>query len=143
MIKKLFIHIILILFTTSVAAEEIIISCQYNKYKYIIKDSGNNILQASKKFDKGKYYQWCPMETKNAFPRFISASGPGLLLSDLKGVCMVDVAKFKMADGSGVGVVKNSTTVIDFKKLILKTEYFWKDEKKKYKEKEKCKKVKK
>jgi len=83
------------------------------------------------------------MEPKNAFPRFISASGPGLLLSDLKGICMVDVGKFKMADGSGVGVVKNSTTVIDFKTLILKTEYFWKDEKKKYKRKEKCKKVKK
>ena len=142
MIKKLFIHIILILFTTSVVAEEIIISCKYSKYKYIIKDSGNNILSTNKKLDKGKYYQWCPMEPKNAFPRFISASGPGLLLSDLKGVCMVDVAKFKTSDGS-VGVLKNATSVVDFKKLIYKTEYFWKDEKKKYKRKEKCKKVKK
>ena len=124
------------------AAEEIIISCQYNKYKYIIKDSGNNILSTNKKLDKGKYYQWCPMEPKNAFPRFISASGPGIVVSDLKGVCMVDVAKFKTSDGS-VGVLKNSTSVVDFKKLIYTTEYFWKDEKKKYKRKEKCKKVKK
>ena len=117
--------------------------CKFKKYKYITQDSGNIILSTNKK-GKAKWVGWCPGEkTEDNKKWFVSTKNRELIIGDFKGICMVDVCKFKMPDGSGVGVVKNSTTVIDFKKLILKTEYFWKDEKKKYKEKEKCKKVKK
>ena len=65
-----------------------------------------------------------------------------LLITDRKGICMVSEGKFKMTNGK-IGIVKSNTSVVDFVKKTYTTEYFWMDEKKKTKNKQKCKLVKK
>ena len=141
MIKKLFSYIFLIFFTTSVTAEEIIIKCKYKKYKYIIQDSGNIILSTKKK-GKPKWVGWCPGEkTEDNKDWFVSAKNRELIISDLKGICMVEDGKFFKKDGN-FGVVKSIISVTNFKKLTYTSEFFWMDKTKKRKRKEKCKKVK-
>ena len=143
MIKKLFIHIILILFTTSVVAEEILMDCKTGKYRYIKQDSETTILYTHKKRDKGKWAGWCPSEvTEENKAWFVSVKDHDLLISDRKGICMVSEGKFKMTNGK-IGIVKSNTSVVDFVKKTYTTEYFWMDEKKKTKNKQKCKIVKK
>ena len=132
----------LIFFTTSVTAEEIIIKCKYKKYKYIVQDSGNIILSKNKK-GKAKWVQWCPGEkTKENKNWFVSAKNKKLIINDLKGICMVEEGKFFMKNGD-IGVVRSIISVTDFNKLTYTSEFYWKDETKKRKRKEKCKKVKK
>ena len=143
MIKKLFIHIILILFTTSVVAEEILMDCKTGKYRYIKQDSETTILYTHKKRDKGKWAGWCPSEvTEDNKAWFVSVKDHDLLITDRKGICMVSEGKFKMTNGK-IGIVKSNTSVVDFVKKTYTTEYFWMDEKKKTKNKRKCKIVKK
>ena len=143
MIKKLFIQIILILFTTSVVAEEILIDCKTGKYRYIKQDSETTILYTHKKRDKGKWARWCPSEvTEENKAWFVSAKDLDLLITDRKGICMVSEGKFKMTNGE-IGIVRSNTSVVDFVKKTYTTEYFWMDEKKKTKNKQKCKIVKK
>ena len=143
MIKKLFIHIILILFTTSVVAEEILMDCKTSKYRYIKQDSETTILYTHKKRDKGKWAGWCPSEvTEDNKAWFVSVKDHDLLITDRKGICMVSEGKFKMSSG-GIGIVRSNTSVLDFVKKTYTTEYFWMDEKKKTKNKQKCKIVKK
>ena len=143
MIKKLFIHIILILFTTSVVAEEILMDCKTGKYRYIKQDSETTILYTHKKRDKGKWAGWCPSEvTEENKAWFVSVKDHDLLITDRKGICMVSEGKFKMTNGK-IGIVKSNTSVVDFVKKTYTTEYFWMDEKKKTKNKQKCKIVKK
>ena len=123
-------------------AEEIMMSCKAAKYKYITKDSGNIILYTHKKRDRGKWAGWCPSEvTEDNKAWFVSASDHNLIVSDLRGVCMVSEGKFKMADGK-VGIVKSNTTVTDFKKLTVTSTFYWMDKKEKITVKDKCKKVK-
>ena len=143
MIKKLFIHIILILFTTSVVAEEILMDCKTGKYRYIKQDSETTILYTHKKRDKGKWAGWCPSEvTEENKAWFVSVKDHDLLITDRKGICMVSEGKFKMTNGK-IGIVRSNTSVVDFVKKTYTTEYFWMDEKKKTKNKQKCKIVKK
>ena len=143
MIKKLFIHIILILFTTSVIAEEILMDCKTGKYRYIKQDSETTILYTHKKRDKGKWAGWCPSEvTEDNKAWFVSVKDHDLLITDRKGICMVSEGKFKMTNGK-IGIVRSNTSVVDFVKKTYTTEYFWMDEKKKTKNKQKCKLVKK
>ena len=143
MIKKLFIHIILVLFTTSVVAEEILMDCKTGKYRYIKQDSETTILYTHKKRDKGKWAGWCPSEvTDDNKAWFVSVKDRDLLITDRKGICMVSEGKFKMTNGK-IAIVKSNTSVVDFVKKTYTTEYFWMDEKKKTKNKKKCKIVKK
>ena len=139
MIKKLFIHLILILFTTSVVAEEILMDCKTGKYRYIKQDSETTILYTHKKRDKGKWAGWCPSEvTEDNKAWFVSAKDRDLLITDRKGICMVSEGKFKTTNGK-IGIVRSNTSVVDFVKKTYTTEYFWMDEKKKTKNKTKCK----
>ncbi len=139
MIKKLFIHIILILFTTSVVAEEILMDCKTSKYRYIKQDSETTILYTHKKRDKGKWAGWCPSEvTEENKAWFVSVKDHDLLITDRKGICMVSEGKFKMTNGK-IGIVRSNTSVVDFVKKTYTTEFFWMDEKKKTKIKTKCK----
>ena len=143
MIKKLFIHIILILFTTSVVAEEILMDCKTGKYRYIKQDFQPTILYPHKKRDKAKWAGWCPREvTEENKAWFVSVKDHDLLITDRKGICMVSEGKFKMTNGK-IGIVRSNTSVVDFVKKTYTTEYFWMDEKKKTKNKQKCKIVKK
>ena len=143
MIKKLFIHLILILFTTNVVAEEILMDCKTGKYRYIKQDSETTILYTHKKRDKGKWAGWCPSEvTDDNKAWFVSVKDHNLLITDRKGICMVSEGKFKTSKGK-IAIVRSNTSVVDFVKKTYTTEYFWMDEKKKTKNKRKCKLVKK
>ena len=142
MIKKLLSFILLIFFTTSVNTEEIIMKCKFKKYKYIIQDSGNIILSTKKK-GKPKWVGWCPGEkTEDNKDWFVSAKNQELIISDLKGIFMIKKGEFFMKD-ENIGVVRSIISVTDFKKLTYTSKFFWMDETKKRKRKEKCKKVKK
>ena len=143
MIKQLFTCIFLIFFTTSVVAEEILMDCKTGKYRYIKQDSETTILYTHKKRDKGKWAGWCPSEvTEDNKAWFVSAKDRDLLITDRKGICMVSEGKFKVSSGE-IGIVRSNTSVLDFVKKTYTTEYFWMDEKKKTKNKQKCKLVKK
>ena len=142
MIKKLFSYIFLIFFATSVNAEEITMKCKFKKYKYITQESGNIILSTKKK-DKPKWVGWCPDEkTEDNKHWFVSAKNRELIISDLKGVCMIEKGEFLMRNGN-ISFFRSITSVTDFKKLTYTSEFFWKNKKKKIKRKEKCKEVKK
>ena len=94
MIKKLFSYIFLIFFSTSVSAEQIIMKCKFKKYKYIIQDSGNIILSTKKK-GKPKWVGWCPGEkTEENKNWFVSAKNRELIISDLKGICIIEKGEF-------------------------------------------------
>ena len=140
MIKKLFSYIFLIFFSTSVSAEEIIMKCKFKKYKYITQDSGNIILSTNKK-GKPQWVGWCPGEkTADNEHWFVSAKNRELIISDLKGICMVEKGEFLTRFGN-ISFIRESTSVTDFKKLTYTSEFFWKNKTKKRKRKEKCKKV--
>ena len=140
MIKKLFSFIFLIFFTPSVNAKEIIMQCKFKKYKYIIQDSGNIILSTKKK-GKPKWVGWCPEEkTEDNKNWFVSAKNRELIISDLKGICMIGKGEFLKKNGN-IGFVRSSTSVTDFKKFVYTSEFFWMNETKKRKRKDKCKKI--
>jgi hypothetical protein len=142
MIKKLFSFIFLIFFTITVNAEEIIMKCKFKKYKYIIQDSGNIILSTKKK-GKPKWVAWCPGEKmENNRDWFVSAKNRELIISDLKGICMIEKGEF-FTKNRNTRVVRSIISVTDFIKLTYTSEFFWMNETKKRKRKEKCKKIKK
>ena len=72
---------------------------------------------------------------------FVSAKNRELIISDLKGICMIGKGEFLKKNGN-IGFVRSSTSVTDFKKFVYTSEFFWMDETKKRKRKEQCKKVK-
>ena len=142
MIKKLFSFTFIILFITNVNAEEIIMKCKFKKYKYIIQDSGNIILSTKKK-GKPKWVAWCPGEKmENNRDWFVSAKNRELIISDLKGICMIEKGEF-FTKNRNTRVVRSIISVTDFIKLTYTSEFFWMNETKKRKRKEKCKKIKK
>ena len=142
MIKKLFSFIFLIFFTITVNAEEIIMKCKFKKYKYIIQDSGNIILSTKKK-GKPKWVGWCPGEkTEDNKDWFVSAKNRELIISDLKGICMIEKGEF-FTKNRNTRVVRSIISVTDFIKLTYTSEFFWMNETKKRKRKEKCTEVKK
>ena len=59
MIKKLIIYLVLTLFTTAVSAEELIMRCGKNTYKYLKTGSADNVLYKNAKFTKNKYLKIC------------------------------------------------------------------------------------
>ena len=140
--KKLSLYIFLIFFTTNVTAEEIVMKCKFKKYNYISQDSGDIILSTNKK-GKAKWVGWCPgKKTEDNKDWFVSAKNRELIISDLKGICMIEKGEFLKKNGN-IGFVRSSTSVTDFKKLTYTSEFFWMNETKKRKRNEKCKKVKK
>jgi hypothetical protein len=140
--KKIFSYIFIIFFTTNVAAEEIVMKCKFKKYKYITQDLDNIILSTKKKGEP-KWVRWCPGEkTEDNENWFVSAKNRELIISDLKGICMIEKGEYLMRNGN-IGVVRSIISVTNFKKLTYTSEFFWKNIKKKRKRKEKCKKVKK
>jgi hypothetical protein len=140
--KKIFSYIFIIFFTTNVAAEEIVMKCKFKKYKYITQDLDNIILSTKKKGEQ-KWVRWCPGEkTEDNENWFVSAKNRELIISDLKGICMIEKGEYLMRNGN-IGVVRSIISVTNFKKLTYTSEFFWKNIKKKRKRKEKCKKVKK
>ena len=93
MTKKIFIYLFLILFTTSISAEEIIMRCGKNTYKYIKGETADNILWKNSYWTKNKYEQWCSDKIKQKNTE--SREGVVLIVKDKKGTCMVKKHKYK------------------------------------------------
>ena len=129
----------LVCFSTNVVAKEILMDCKTSKYRYIKNNSDITILYTHKKRDNGKWSGWCPSKaTDNNKNWFISAKDHSLSVSNNRAECIVSEGKFKMVGGD-VGIVRSSTSVVDFKKKTYVSEFFWMNEKKKTKVKTKCK----
>ena len=136
MIKKLFIHLILILFTTSVAAEEMFMKCgKKTTYKYISDTSGDKIFLRNK-YTKNKYEEWCSADKPP--PGSILVEDHNVIIKDFKGICMV--AKVVYDDGYEI---TSNTSVTDFVALTRTREFFDNEHTDKIKESFKCKKKKK
>ena len=73
---------------------------------------------------------------------FVSAKNRELIISDLKGICMIEKGEF-FTKNRNTRVVRSIISVTDFIKLTYTSEFFWMNETKKRKRKEKCKKIKK
>ena len=138
MIKKIFLYFFLFFFTTTITAEEIIMKCKFKKYKYITQNSGDIIL-STKKRGVEKWTEWCPgKKTEDNKSWFVSAKNQKLVVQNLRGTCMVERGEFLMKGGK-TGFIRLSKSSTDFKKFIYTTEFFWMNEKRKRKRKEKCK----
>ena len=134
MIKKLFTYIILMLFTTSVAAEEMFMKCgKITTYKYISDSSGDKIFLRNK-YTKNKYEEWCTPDV----PGVILVEDHNVIIKNFKGICMFGRVVFD--DGYEV---KSNTSVTDFVALTRTREFFDNKNTEKMKESYKCKKKKK
>ena len=135
MIKKLFIHIILILFTTSVAAEEMFMKCGPTTYKYISDSSGDKIFLRNK-YTKNKYEEWCSADKPP--PGSILVEDHNVIIKNFKGICIVGRVVYD--DGYEI---KLNTSVTDFVALTRTREFFDNKNTEKIKQSFKCKKKKK
>ena len=85
MIKKIFTYLILTLFTTAVAAEELFMKCDSAIYKYVQDPAGDKVFYKNKNTNN-KYKEWC-----DEFPArgAISSEGWVRIIKDNKATCMV------------------------------------------------------
>ena len=120
MIKKIFIYLFLILFTTSISAEEIIMRCGKNTYKYIKGTSEDNVFWKSAKLTKNKYKQWCSEELPSK--RSISVEGVVRIIDNFRAKCLVK--KFKYKHEGKILTRSNSVSVNDFINLTRYTEWY-------------------
>ena len=136
MIKKLALLISLLIFSSNLIAEEIIMKCKYYLYKFEANSSGVSIYASNIKRDKKKYHKFCPAKVRADNKHFlISSEGAETIITDYKVTCLTAKGVLK------TGVVTNSTSVTDFKKLTRNSEYYWNG--KKMTQSEKCKRVRK
>jgi len=121
MIKKTIIYLILTLFTTAVAADELFMKCGVNTYKYIKDSAGDKVFWKSKKGTKNKYLEWCKDQQTDQFG-LISKEGWVRIIKDNKATCMVKKATFKR-DGKTTERT-NSISVSDFVNLTRHIEWY-------------------
>ena len=118
MIKKLFIYLVLTLFTTAVSAEELIMRCGKNTYKYLKTGSTDNVLYKSSR-TKNKYEQWC----SDTLPKNgISIEGVVKVIKNNKATCLVKKYKYKYQ--GKVLERTNSVSVNDFTNLTRHAEWY-------------------
>ena len=135
MIKKLALLISLLIFSSNLIAEEIIMKCKYYLYKYVADSSGISIYASNIKRDKKKYHKFCPSEVRDDNKHFlISVEDAEMIITDKKITCLTSKGILKS------GVVTASTSVTDFEKFKRDSEYYWNG--KKHNQSEKCKKLK-
>ena len=119
MIKKLIIYLVLTLFTTAVSAEELIMRCGKNTYKYLKTGSADNVLYKNAKFTKNKYKQWCSdIIPKNG----VSIEGVVKIIKNNKATCLVKKYEYKYQ--GKVLERTNSVSVNDFINLTRHAEWY-------------------
>ena len=99
-------------FSTNIIAEEIIMKCKHNRYKYVADSSGISIYSANIKRDKKKYHKFCPSEVRDDNKHFLkSVEGVDMIITDKKVTCLTSKGVLKS------GVVTSSVSVTDFEKF--------------------------
>ena len=131
--KKFAIIFALICFTTNVVAEVIIMKCKKYRYKYVTNEGVITIFSANIKRDKKNYHKFCPSEVNDSNKHFAkSIEGVDLTITDYQAICFTK--KVVMLNG---GILTDSTSITDFKKLTRSSNFKWNG--KKQKQREKCK----
>ena len=119
MIKKAIIYLILTLFTTAVAADELFMKCGPNTYKYIKDPSGDKVFWKNRKATKNKYEEWCSAELREGD---ISIDGWVRIIKNNKGTCIVKKVTYEY-EGK-IFERTNSLSVSDFVNLTRHIEWY-------------------
>jgi len=122
MIKKTIIYLILTLFTTAVAADELFMKCGSNTYKYIKDPAGDKVFFKHRKFTKNKYIEWCSEEKFKERKGFISIDGLVRIIKDNKATCLIKKETYKY-EGK-ILERTNSLSVSDFVNLTRHIEWY-------------------
>ena len=121
MIKKLIIYLVLTLFTTAVSAEELIMKCGKNTYKYLKNSSGDIVLYKNAKTTKNKYIEWCTNDIIKKWG-MVSIDGWTRIIKNNKATCLVKKVTY-INDGKTTERT-NSVSVNDFVNLTRHAEWY-------------------
>ena len=121
MIKKTIIYLILTLFTTAVAADELIMKCGKNTYKYLKNSSGDIVLIKNAKTTKNKYIEWCTNDIIKKWG-MVSIDGWTRIIKNNKATCLVKKVTY-INDGKTTERT-NSVSVNDFVNLTRHAEWY-------------------
>ena len=121
LLKKIFIYLILNFFTFSVSAEDLIMKCGKNTYKYIQDPSGDKVVWKHPQATANKYKEWCTNEPNKKWG-LVSIDGWTRIIKDNKATCLIKKATFKK-DGKTT-IRSNSVSVSDFINLTRYTEWY-------------------
>jgi hypothetical protein len=121
MIKKTIIYLILTLFTTAVAADELFMKCGKNTYKYLKNSSGDIVLYKNAKTTKNKYIDWCTNDIIKKWG-MVSIDGWTRIIKNNKATCLVKKVTY-INDGKTTERT-NSVSVNDFVNLTRHAEWY-------------------
>ena len=112
----------LTLFTTAVAAEEIVMKCDEHTYKYIQDPARDKVFWKHKKWTKNKYEEWCSeAPTKSDIENgMLSSEGWTRIIKDNKATCLIK----KSTWSNPTEVMTNSVSVTDFVNFTRHVEYY-------------------
>ena len=122
MIKKTIIYLILTLFTTAVAADELFMKCGPSTYKYIKDSAGDKVLWKNRNATKNKYEEWCADEQINKTWGQVSKEGWVRIIKGNKATCIFKKVTF-INDGKTTERT-NSLSVSDFVNLTRHIEWY-------------------
>ena len=118
MIKKTLIYFILILFSTNVAAAELIMKCGEYTYKYIEDSAGDRVDYKHRQGTKNKYIEWCSKKRDGD----ISLAGYSRIIKDHKATCLIGKVVYKY---KGKTMTRsNSVSVSNFDTLTRTAEWY-------------------
>jgi hypothetical protein len=116
MIKQIFIYLTLVLFTTCVAAEDFIMKCGDNTYKYIKDPTGDQVF-VKHPWSNNEYVEFCTKEI--IADDIISIEGWVRIIKDKKATCILKKLSFR--DNSEM---TNNISIIDFMNLTRHHEFY-------------------
>jgi hypothetical protein len=121
MIKKTFIYLMLTLFTTAVAAEELFMKCDAFTYKYIQDPAGDKVFWKHKKWSKNKYKEWCAeaLTEGDIKDGILAREGWTRIIKDNKATCLTKKTTFKNNIEE-----TNAASVSDFINLTRHVEWY-------------------
>ena len=121
MIKKTIIYLILTLFTTAVAADELFMKCGKDTYKYIQDATGDKVLWKHPKGTKNKYVEWCTDKVNKDWG-MVSIEGHARIIKNNKATCLAKKVTY-VRDGKTTERT-NSLSVSDFVNLTRHIEWY-------------------
>ena len=121
MIKKTIIYLILTLFTTAVAADELFMKCGKDRYKYVEDSAGDKVFWKHPKGTKNKYVEWCDGKVNKDWG-MVSREGHVRIIKNNKATCLAKKVTY-VRDGKTTERT-NSLSVSDFVNLTRHIEWY-------------------
>jgi hypothetical protein len=121
MIKKTFIYLMLTLFTTAVAAEELFMKCGTFSYKYVQDPTGDKVYYKHKKMTKNKYQEFCAEAPTDGDIKYgmLTREGWTRIIKDNKATCLIKKTTYKNNIER-----TNAASVSDFVNLTRHLEWY-------------------